>query len=152
LASSAYLVACHGTLTLHDNNTLLTPMPRVVRYRIDLVGKTAQLLEQVTDPDVGTSLCCGSAQRLDDDSWVIDWGGTSIVTEFGPNGTRDFELTFSLPGFSYRVAVITGATPSIADLRAGMDTMAAQVQHTGPGPSLTDLGENAALGAPPVSR
>ena len=135
-----------GTLTLHDNNTFLTPAPRAVRYRVDLPTRTARFLEQVNDPHVLSSICCGSAQRLGDGSWVMSWGGNPNVTEFGPNGARDFELTFSLPGFSYRVAVITGGTPSIADLRAGMDAMAAQaqVQRTGPGPSLTELGENAA--------
>ena len=83
----------------------------------------------------------------------MSWGGTSIVTEFGPDGARHFELTFCVPGLSYRVAVITGGTPSIADLRAGMDAMAAQAQaqRTGPGPSLTDLGENAAPPESPAS-
>ena len=140
-----------GTLTLHDNNTFLTPVPRAVRYRIDLFAKTAQLLEQVSDPDVPTSFCCGSAQRLGDGSWVMSWGGTSIVTEFGPNGARDFELSFSGPAISYRVAVITGGSPSITDLRAGMDAMpaqsaGAQVQRN-PGQSAV-LDESAALGIP----
>jgi len=134
-----------GTLTLHDNNTLLdTPVPRAVRYRIDTSTMTATLLEQVTDPDVGTSLCCGSAQRLADGSWVIDWGGTPILTEFGPDGTRHFELTLAGLGFSYRAAAITGSSPSIADLRAGMDAMAAQAQAqpltTSPGRSLSPAG------------
>ena len=103
-----------GTLTVHDNNTFLTPGPRVVRYRIDLFAKTAQLLEQVSDPDVASSFCCGSAQRLDDGSWLMSWGGTPIVTEFGPNGARHFELTFS-GGISYRVGLVSGgarASPS----------------------------------------
>jgi hypothetical protein len=128
-----------GTLTLHDNNSLLTDRPRAVRYRIDLSARTAQLLEQVTDPGVAASPCCGSAERLGDGSWLIDWGGTDVITEFGPDGTRHFQLTFAFPGFSYRVAVITGASPTIADLREGMDAMTAeahdQAERAEPGPS-----------------
>jgi hypothetical protein len=126
-----------GTLTLHDNRTLLTGPPRAVRYRIDLNARTAQLLEQVTDPEAATSFCCGSAERLGDGSWLMDWGGTQTITEFGSDGARHFELKFAFPGFSYRVAVITGATPTIGDLRAGMDAMAAlePPADAGPGPS-----------------
>jgi hypothetical protein len=120
-----------GSLTIHDNNTFLTPAPRAVRYRIDGFAGTAQLLEQVSDPDVPTSFCCGSAQRLEDGSWVMSWGGTSIVTEFGPGGGRDFKLTVAGTSLSYRVAVVTGASPSIADLRAGMDAMAPQAAGAG---------------------
>lgn len=116
-------VLADGTLTLHDNNTFLSSAPRSVRYRIDLFAKTAQLLEQVSDPDAPISFCCGSAQRLGDGTWVMSWGGTPIVTEFAPDGTRDFELTFAGPAINYRVDTITGGTPSITDLRAGMDAM-----------------------------
>jgi hypothetical protein len=146
-----------GTLTVHDNNTLLsTPVPRAVRYRIDLTARTATLLEQISDPHVSTSLCCGSAERLDDGTWVMSWGGTPNITEFAPGGGRDFELSFAFPGFSYRVALITGATPSIGDLRAGMDAMAAQSGQArpgaaqplrvGPGPSFVAPDENTPLG------
>jgi hypothetical protein len=128
-----------GTLTLHDNNTGLTPVPRAVRYRLDLSARTAQFLEQVTDPDVPTSVCCGSAQRLADGSWAIYWGGTNIVAEFGPDGARHFKLSFPFLSILYRVAVITGASPSIGDLRAGMDAMAAQASpfRTSAAPGLT---------------
>jgi hypothetical protein len=105
---------------------------------------------------VTASVCCGSAQRLADGTWVIDWGSTNIITEFGPDGSRDFKLTFPFLSILYRVAVITGASPGIGDLRAGMDAMAAQpVQsdagRTSAGPGLTD-DDAAALGIAPAAR
>ncbi len=118
-----------GTLTLHDNNSQFINYPRAVRYRIDTTAKTAQLIEQVTDPNVTSSNCCGSAARLDDGSWLMSWGFNPIVTEFGPDGTRHFELTFA-GGFSYRVAAVPTGTLSIAALRAGMDAMAAKRAST----------------------
>ena len=99
-----------------------------MRYRLDLAAKTATWMEQVTDPDVPTSPCCGSAQHLSDGSYVMSWGGTPVVSEFGPTGARHFELTFKAPAggtapFSYRADPITGASPTIADLRQGMNAM-----------------------------
>src|SRR5207253_3217134 len=54
-----------GTITLHDNETGASPAaaPRAVRYQLDLTSRTATLLEQVHDPIVSTSSCCGSAKR-----------------------------------------------------------------------------------------
>ena len=96
-----------------------------MRYQLDTTAKTATWLEQVTDPDAPTSACCGSAARLGDGSWVMSWGGDPIVTEFGSNGSRHFELTFS-GGFSYRVDAVPAGDLAIADLRAGMDAMGPQ--------------------------
>ena len=59
----------------------------------------------------------------------MSWGFSPIVTEFGPDGARHFELTFD-GGFSYRVGVVTGGSPSIGQLRAGMDAMASQPAQT----------------------
>jgi uncharacterized protein YndB with AHSA1/START domain len=118
-------VLSDGTLTIYDNNTNNNDPPRAVRYRIDLFNKTATWVEQVKDPDVSSSPCCGSAQHFSDGSYVMSWGGTPVISEFGPTGARHFKLTFtpSGTGFSYRVDPITGASPTIADLRAGMDAM-----------------------------
>jgi Arylsulfotransferase (ASST) len=112
-----------GTLTLHDNATFLDRVPRSVRYRIDMFDKTARLLEQLEDPAAPTSFCCGSSQRFSDGSWLMSWGGTPVITEFGPAGGRRF--TFTIPGaISYRVAPLPSDGPAIANLRAGMDAMA----------------------------
>jgi Arylsulfotransferase (ASST) len=112
-----------GTLTLYDNATFLSRPPRAVRYRIDPFGRTAQMLEQITDPEVPPSFCCGSAARTSNGSWLIAWGGTALVTEYGPGGARNFKLTF--PGrLTYRVAAIPEGGPTRAELRSGMDAMA----------------------------
>jgi arylsulfate sulfotransferase len=60
-----------GTLTVHDNGTLLGRAPRAVRYSIDPIAKTATLLEQVNDPDVPGSLFVGSARKLTGGNWVM---------------------------------------------------------------------------------
>jgi hypothetical protein len=112
-----------GSISLYDNNTFLPAAPRVVRYRLDLFAKTARLLDEVTDSEVTTSFCCGSAERLADGSYVTSWGGQPVVTEVGPTGTRRFKLTFS-GGFSYRVAVPGPNSPSVQALRVGMDAQA----------------------------
>ena len=111
-----------GTLTVYDNNTFLTPVPRAVRYQIDLFAKTARLLDEVTESEVPTSGCCGSTERFGDGSYLTSWGGTSIITEVGPTGARHFKLAFD-GGLSYRVVPARAGSPSIAGLRAGMDAM-----------------------------
>ena len=64
-----------GTLTLFDNRTKLPHRtPRAVRYRINQRRGTATLLRSITDPDVSTSNCCGSARRLPNRDWLISWG------------------------------------------------------------------------------
>ena len=120
-------VLSDGTLTIHDNNTNESASPRAVRYRIDLFNKTATLIDALSDPDVTSSPCCGSAAHLSDGSWLMSWGGTPVISEFGPTGNRHFELVFRQAtgtfGFSYRVDPITGTSPTIGDLRTGMDAM-----------------------------
>lgn len=116
-----------GTLTIYDNNSLETTPPRGVSYQIDLQARTATMVESVSDPDVTTSACCGSAAELADGSWLMSWGGTRVISEFGPTGDRHFVLTFKEKagtfGFSYRVDAIEGESPTIDDLRVGMDAM-----------------------------
>ncbi len=116
-----------GTLTIYDNNTNESASPRGVRYRIDLSDGTATMLESINDPDAASSPCCGSAAELGDNSWLVSWGGTPLISEFGPSGNRHFKLSFQQKagsnGFSYRVAPIVGSSPTIGDLRAGMDAM-----------------------------
>ena len=48
--------------------------PRAVRYRIDEQAGTATLLESISDPVVPESMCCGTARRLTNGHWLIDWG------------------------------------------------------------------------------
>jgi len=117
----------NGNLTLHDNNSYETAAPRGVEYELDLDAGTATLVDSISDPDVTSSPCCGSAAKLPDGSWLASWGGTPVISEFGPGGNRHFKLQFTSNtgsiGFSYRVDPIVASSPTIADLRAGMDAM-----------------------------
>lgn len=116
-----------GTITIHDNNTNLPSPPRAVRYEVDEVAKTATLVEQITDPSAPGSFCCGSSRRSGDGSWLMSWGGNSLVTEFDPNGQRTFRLGFGGSAFSYRGVAAPDESGSellnAASLRAGMDSM-----------------------------
>jgi Arylsulfotransferase (ASST) len=95
-------VLADGSVTVHDNGTMRLRSPRAARYAIDTVNKTATMIEQITDADVNSSGCCGSARKLPSCDWVIDWGLTPYVTELTPAGARVSRLTFSDQYFSYR--------------------------------------------------
>lgn len=114
-----------GSLTLHDNGTGRSRAPRAVRYQLDTgaVPGTATLVEQVGDPAMTTSLCCGSARRLPGGNWVMGWGGlNTATTEATPDGSRVFSLTFTAPTVTYRsIPVMPGELDRDA-LRAGMDS------------------------------
>lgn len=112
-----------GTITLHDNRTNLPGPPRALRYEIDEATKTATLVEEVTDPEAPSSFCCGSARRSADGSWLMSWGGRSLVTEFNAAGERDFRLGFGGVAFSYRAVAAPDNALSAAALRVGMDAM-----------------------------
>ncbi len=114
-----------GTITLFDDGTFLARAPRAVRYRIDPVGHTATFVEQVTDPTIASSTCCGSARKLADGDWVVSWGGDPVVGEYRPDGTPVFRMTFDSL-FSYRVEPVAAGRLSAAALRAGMDALAAR--------------------------
>lgn len=112
-----------GTITIHDNRTNLPGPSRAVRYQIDEANKTATLVEEVTDPDVPSSFCCGSARRSADGSWLMSWGGRSLVTEFNSAHQRTFRLGFGGVAFSYRAVPAPDGVLSATALRAGMDSM-----------------------------
>jgi hypothetical protein len=111
-----------GSLTVHDNGTGHRP-PRAVRYRLDTTTSpgTATLVEQLTDPFVSASICCGSARRLPGGDWVMGWGGNSVVTEAGPDGSRVFTLQFLPWALNYRAVPVLPGVLDRAELRAAMD-------------------------------
>ncbi len=111
------------TITIHDNRTNLPGAPRAVRYEINETAHTATLVEEVTDPEVPSSFCCGSARRSADGSWLFSWGGRSLVTEFNPAGERTFRLGFGGIAFSYRAVAAPDGSLSAAAPRTGMDSM-----------------------------
>lgn len=112
-----------GTITIHDNNTNLPSPPRAVRYQIDEAAHTATMVEQLTDPLAPASFCCGSARRSSDGSWLMSWGGNSLVTEFNAAKERTFKLGFGGVVFSYRATAAPDGILTAAALRAGMDSM-----------------------------
>ena len=112
-----------GTITVYDNRTQLSGRPRAVRYEVDEADGTATLLEEVTDPEVASSFCCGSARRSADGSWLMSWGGVPLVTEFDAGGDRTFKLSFGSGPFSYRATPVADGLVTIGQVRAGMNSM-----------------------------
>jgi Arylsulfotransferase (ASST) len=116
-----------GTLTLHDNRTLLADSkPRALRFGIDEAAGTATVLESLTDPQAGYSICCGSARKLPGGDWVASWGSSGLVTELTPGGRRLYALRFGghHGADSYRAFPVMPGRLSIGALRRGMDRMA----------------------------
>ncbi len=111
-----------GTVSIHDNGTLLNRAPRAVRYRIDPSARTATLVESLSDPSITGSGCCGSARKLSTGGWLIDWGGLPTTSEYTANGTRVSTLSFASV-FSYRAQPIEPGRLSATALRNGMDAM-----------------------------
>jgi hypothetical protein len=112
-----------GSLTVFDNRSRLPDAaPRAVRFRIDEQAKTAALLESISDPGVRSSECCGSARRLPNGDWLIDWGQVDDhrIGGYEPDGDRTFLLTFPTRS-SYRAQPVPSGTYTAAELRAAMN-------------------------------
>ena len=123
-----------GMLSMYDNGAerpaAQVHAPRAVRYQLDTVAGTATYVDQVSDPAVTASVCCGSARRLDGGDWVIAYGLNNRITETDAGGTPLLTMSFAGGLFSYRAIPLTSGTVSRAALRAGMN-----VQH--PAPSIS---------------
>jgi hypothetical protein len=119
-----------GSLSVFDNRTgLADPQPRMVRYRIAQGAGTATWLESITDPTVPASHCCGSARRVSNGDWLIDWGlvtigsgGAGSIGGYRPNGERSFLLSFDST-FSYRAVPVPPGAVTRQKLRQGMIAM-----------------------------
>ncbi|HXH59592.1 MAG TPA: aryl-sulfate sulfotransferase [Iamia sp.] len=112
------------TVTLYDNGTLRNRPPRSVAYQLDLDDRTATRVEDVRDPQVASSGCCGSTRVLPDGNYVTAWGinssGAPDITESTDTDDPRFRLWF--PDHNvYRGVPVTSSELSRADLRAGMD-------------------------------
>jgi Arylsulfotransferase (ASST) len=112
-----------GTISVHDNGTGRRRPPRVLRFRIDTVARTATLVQTITDPTVRRSICCGSARLLAGGDWVVDWGAAPVVDEINSRNQIVARLTFNWPNFSYRAVGVLPGELSLASLVAGMDAM-----------------------------
>jgi hypothetical protein len=95
-----------------------------VRFRINQDRGWATLLNRITDPDVPTSNCCGSARRLGNGDWLIAWGQQNPIGGYKPDGTRTFLLSFN-SNYSYRAEPVPAGAVTAAALRQGMDAMSA---------------------------
>ena len=112
-----------GTVTVFDNRSRLPDKaPRAVRFRINEQAKTATLLESISDPAVPSSECCGSARRMPNGDWLIDWGQARghPVGGYKPNGQRTFFLSFATRT-SYRAQPVPSGVYTADDLRAAMN-------------------------------
>lgn len=115
-----------SSITVHDDGTNANRGPRAVRFQINVAAKTATLVEQITDPLVTSSFCCGSARKLPGGDWVMSWGFSNIVTEFNAANQRQFLLEWTDPGmFSYRAVPVLPGVLNRAELRADMNAEAA---------------------------
>lgn len=113
-----------GTLTLFDNGTGQGRAPRALTYRLDRARRRVVLLNQVTDPGVPTSACCGSARIPPGGNHVIGWGGNPDsapdITESTATGETIFSIRF--PDHSvYRATPIPYKSLTREALRQGMD-------------------------------
>ncbi len=112
-----------GTLTVFDNRTnLQNHQSRAVRFRINKASGTATLIESITDPQITGSRCCGSARRLGNGDWLIDWGQNLPIGGYRPDGKRTFLLKLDST-FSYRAEPVPSGVVSIQDLRQAMDAI-----------------------------
>jgi hypothetical protein len=112
-----------GTVSVFDDGTFLNRPPRLARYQIDTTARTATLVQQIADPTITTSVCCGSARSLSNGDWVISWGGDPSFGEYRADGALVFRITFD-GLFSYRVAPVAPRRLTIEELRAAMDALA----------------------------
>jgi len=111
-------------VTLHDNGTGRGRAPRAVRYLIDAGAARATRVEQITDPMIGYSSCCGSAAKLPlpGGDWVTSWGSNPLVAEYSSTGARVFNITFN-GAYSYRADPVLPGVLSQDELRAAMNTL-----------------------------
>ncbi len=120
------MIRADGTLTAHDNGQYQGRPPRTVQYEIDEAAGTARLINSISDPNVPAAVCCGSARLSNSGSWLAAWGGAGPpnphpVTEYAPDGSRTFVLTF--PGtWSYRAAPVGTGQLTRSEIRAGMES------------------------------
>jgi hypothetical protein len=112
-----------GTISVHDNGTFLSRPPRVLRFEIDPLTRTATVLQVLNGPSASVSPCCGSARMLPGGDWVVDWGGTGVMEERAANGALVLRLSFHQPYYSYRAFPVPPGRLSARRLIANMDAM-----------------------------
>jgi len=113
-----------GTVSVHDNGTLVSRPPAVIRFQLDLTNRTANVVQTLMDSRVAGSGCCGSARLLDGGNWLVQWGAADFLTELDSSGNQVLTINYNLgTTFSYRaVPVATGLVTAVT-LREGMDAI-----------------------------
>jgi len=82
-------------------------------------------VEEFSDPRVVYSGYTGSARRLADGHWLVQWGGATFMTELDATATPVLTIDYNVgTGFSYRAVPVAAGLIDAAVLRAGMDAMA----------------------------
>ena len=111
-----------GTVTIHDNGSRRSRPPRMVRYRIDPVAGTADLVSELSDTRVTSSICCGGGRVLPDgNGWAVSWGASSLMGEYGLDGQPRLRMTWPGGKISYRIVPVSPSVLTAAMLRDGMD-------------------------------
>lgn len=113
-----------GTVSVHDNGTLVLRAPAVIRFQLDLTNRTADVVQTLSDSRLAGSGCCGSARLLDGGNWLVQWGAADFMTELDPSGNRVMTINYNLgTTFSYRAVPVPTGLVTAATLRAGMDVI-----------------------------
>ncbi len=113
-----------GTVSVHDDGTIANRPPYAIRYKLDTAARTAEVVEGVTDSRVSFAPCCGSARRLPNGHWLMDWGAAPFLTELDANANPVLTIQYNLgTGFSYRAEPVLPGVVSADTLRGGMDAM-----------------------------
>jgi hypothetical protein len=110
-----------GVLTVYDNGKDRPRDPRVASYRLDLERGTATFLDQLSDPRVEESHCCGSARPLAGGGWLVSWGDNPLITGFDAEERAAFRL--ELPTSSFRAVPVPAGAVSLAELDRGLERM-----------------------------
>ena len=93
-------------LSVYDDATHRDQRPRAAFYRLDLRRRTATFVDQLTDPQVHRSHCCGSVRPFDG-GWLVDWGDNRLLTAFNARGQITFRLRMATS--SYRAVPVPAA-------------------------------------------
>jgi hypothetical protein len=114
-------VANDGAISVYDNGKLRSYRPRVAFYRLELSRGRARFLDQMRDPLVRDSHCCGSARQLPGGGWLVSWGDNPLVTGFDPGHRIAFRLR--LPAPTYRAVPVPSGAVTIAELDRSLEAM-----------------------------
>jgi hypothetical protein len=114
-------VGRNGRLTIYDNGKGRPRRPRVVFYRLDLKRRTATYLDQLNDPEVTMSHCCGSAREIPGGGWLVSWGDNPLVSGFDAEGRIAFRL--HLAASSFRAVPVPLGAATRSGLERGMEQM-----------------------------